>query len=107
MYQSGEMAERFSAFARQGFYKAVGIHGTTAQYGGFLRTLDIDGEAMARQFRATLADIVDGGFARKLAEEKASGYPTINAIQGIVAGDDPMSRAEDRARAGLGRRAHD
>jgi ketol-acid reductoisomerase len=105
MYQSGEMAETFQAFARLGFYKAVGIHGTTAQYGGFLRTLEIDGEAMAAQFRATLADIVAGGFARKLAEEKAGGYQTIDAIQGIVAGDDPMSQAEDRARAGLGIRS--
>jgi len=103
MYQSGEMSETFQAFAQQGFYRAVGIHGTTAQYGGYLRTLDIDAGAMAAQFRATLADIADGGFARKLAEEKTSGYPTINAISGITAGDDPMSQAEDRARAGLGR----
>ena len=48
LYQSGEMAEVFRSFAERGFYRAVVEHGATAQYGGYLRTLDLDTERCAR-----------------------------------------------------------
>jgi ketol-acid reductoisomerase len=101
LYQSGEMAETFRSFAERGFYRSVGDHGVTAQYGGYLRTLDLDGEAMRRQFRAVLADIRGGGFARRLQSEGNDGYPALALIEAITAGDDPMSRAESAVEAAL------
>lgn len=99
LYQSGEMSEVFRGFAERGFYKAVVEHGVTAQFGGFLRTLDLDAEAMRRQFTATLDDIRSGGFARQLQAEEAAGSPNLEVIAAMTTGDDPMTRAEDAVRA--------
>jgi ketol-acid reductoisomerase len=101
LYQSGEMAETFRSFAEQGFYRAVGDHGVTAQYGGYLRTLELDAEAMRDQFRAVFEDIRSGGFARRLQAEGADGYPALALIEAITAGDDPMTRAEAAVQAAL------
>jgi ketol-acid reductoisomerase len=101
LYQSGEMARTFLAFASDGFYRAVAGHGAVAQYGGFLRTLELDGPGMRRHFQAVLDDIASGGFARKLQQEESGGYATLRAIAAMTGGDDPMSRAEDRVRAAL------
>jgi ketol-acid reductoisomerase len=102
LYQSGEMAETFRSFAERGFYRAVGDHGVTAQYGGYLRTLELDAEAMRDQFRAVLDDIRSGGFARRLQAEGEDGYPALALIEALTAGDDPMTRAEAAVRAALG-----
>jgi ketol-acid reductoisomerase len=102
MYMSGEMARTFQTFASGGFYRSVTGHGAVAQYGGFLRTLELDGDGMRAHFGAVLEDIGNGGFARKLQEEEAGGYTTLNAISAITEGNDPMSQAEDRVRAALG-----
>jgi ketol-acid reductoisomerase len=101
LYQSGEMAEVFRGFADRGFYRAVVDHGVTAQYGGYLRTLDIDAEAIRKQFTAVVDDIRDGGFARKLQAEEAAGSPALELIAAMTAGNDPMTRAEDAVRAAL------
>jgi ketol-acid reductoisomerase len=74
LYQSGEMAETFRSFAERGFYRSVGDHGVTAQY---------------------------GGYARRLQSEGNDGYPALALIEAITAGDDPMSRAESAVEAAL------
>jgi ketol-acid reductoisomerase len=101
LYQSGEMAETFRSFAERGFFRAVGDHGVTAQYGGYLRTLDVDAEAMRDQFRGVLDDIRSGGFARRLQAEGDDGYPALVLIEAMTAGNDPMTRAEAAVRAAL------
>lgn len=102
LYQSGEMSRTFQIFADVGFYKSVTWHGVVAQYGGFLRTLDIDTDAIRKHFEETIADITSGGFASKLQAEHDEGYPTMKAIEPITRGDDPMSQAEGRVRRSLG-----
>jgi ketol-acid reductoisomerase len=102
LYMSGELARTIQTFAEAGFLRSVAAHGLTAAYGGFLRTLAIDREAVERQFRETLQDIQDGGFAARFQAEQAGGYPTMAVIGQLIAGDDPMSAAEDRVRAALG-----
>ncbi len=102
MYMSGEMARTFQTFAEEGFYRSTTWHGAVAQYGGFLRTLSLDREAMARHFAETLEDIRSGGFAKRFHDEKQAGYPTLQAIAGITSGDDPMTAAEQRVRDALG-----
>ena len=105
LYQSGEMSRTFESFANVGFYRSVTAHGVTAQYGGFLRTLELDHEQLRNHFVAVLDDIRAGGFAAKLQQEGEAGYPTMRSIEGITAGTDPMSLAEDRVRRALGRHA--
>jgi ketol-acid reductoisomerase len=99
LYQSGEMAEVFRSFAERGFYRAVVEHGATAQYGGYLRTLDLDTESMRARFAEVLDDIRSGGFAEKFQAEAAAGAPALQLIAAMTAGDDPMSRAEESIRA--------
>jgi ketol-acid reductoisomerase len=101
LYQSGEMAETFRRFAERGFYRAVAEHGATAQFGGYLRTLELDSDTMRRQFRAVLEDIRSGGFARRFQAEQDEGAPALAVIAAITAGDDPMSTAESAVRARL------
>ena len=102
MYMSGEMAHTFQAFAEVGFMESVGWHGAVAQYGGFVRTLEVDREAMHRMFGAVLEDIRSGGFARRFQEEHAAGYPTLGAINAVKASGSLMTDAERRVRAALG-----
>lgn len=101
LYMSGEMARTLQAFADNGFLRSVTWHGLSAAYGGFLRTTEIDMEAMQRHFREILEDIRSGGFARRFQEEQANGYPSVAAIEAITSGDDPMTAAEQRVRTSL------
>jgi ketol-acid reductoisomerase len=101
LYQSGEMSRTFQTFADVGFYRSVTWHGVTAQYGGFLRTLELDMDGMRKHFAAVLDDVRSGGFAAKLQQEHDDGYPTMRSIAGITSGDDPMSQAEERVRTAL------
>ncbi|MBN2113651.1 MAG: ketol-acid reductoisomerase [Acidimicrobiia bacterium] len=101
MYMSGEMARTFQAFAEVGFMESVGWHGAVAQYGGFIRTLEVDREAMHRMFTAVLEDLRSGGFARRFQEEHAAGHPTLEAINAVKAAGSLMTEAERRVRAAL------
>jgi ketol-acid reductoisomerase len=101
LYQSGEMAEVFRSFAERGFYRAVAEHGATAQYGGYLRSLDLDAEGMRSSFAAVLDDIRTGGFARQFQDEAAAGSPALAVIAALTAGDDPITRAEESVRRAM------
>ncbi|MGH3328496.1 MAG: hypothetical protein ACRDPT_11995 [Streptomycetales bacterium] len=103
MYMSGEMARTVQGFADEGFYQAVTGHGLVATYGGFLGTLGLDVEEMQRGFTRTLESIRSGEFARRLQEEQADDYPTLAAIEQATALDNPITAAEGRVRAALGR----
>jgi ketol-acid reductoisomerase len=103
MYQSGEMARTFAAFAERGFLRSVGTHGVAAAFGGYLRTLELDRAALARHFHGVYDDIAGGGFATRLQAERDQGYPSVEMIRLIISGNDPMSGAEDRVRQALDR----
>ena len=68
MYMSGEMEIVFRAFRETGFFRSSGDHGPTAVFGGILRTLEMDRDAMLTAFRAILEDIKTGGFARRFQD---------------------------------------
>ncbi len=101
LYMSGEMARTLQTFADQGFFGSVKAHGLTAEYGGFIRTLEVDREAMETRFRTVLEEIRDATFATRLQEEQAGGYPTLTLIDEMTNGTDPMSEAERTVRAAL------
>ena len=101
LYMSGEMSRTLTGFAEKGFFAAVRQHGSTAAYGGFLRTLDIDAEEMQRVFRGALADISSGGFAARFQEEHERGNPTLSAIDQVTDGTDELTAAERRVRDAL------
>ncbi len=102
MYMSGEMSRTFQAFADVGFFESVTWHGAVAQYGGFIRTMEIDRAAMDSMFRNVLEDFRTGGFARRFQEEREAGNPTLTAIEGVIAAGGPQTEAEQNVRAALG-----
>ena len=86
-----------------GFFRASEEHGPTALYGGIIRTLGMDREAIATSFRAILEDITSGGFAARFQEEAKNGYPMLNVAKAMVQEASPISIAEDRLRRLRGR----
>jgi ketol-acid reductoisomerase len=98
MYMSGEMEGVFRSFRETGFLRASEEHGPTALFGGILRTLELDREAIASTFRATMADIASGAFARRFQEEARSGYPMLSVAREMTRGPSPITDAEDRLR---------
>ena len=99
MYMSGEMESVFRSFRETGFFRASAEHGPTAVFGGLIRTLELDREEMASRFRAVLADIRSGAFARRFQEEAQNGYPVLEIASDMMHGPSPLSEAEDRLRA--------
>jgi ketol-acid reductoisomerase len=98
MYMSGEMEGVFRAFREAGFLRASEEHGPTALFGGITRTLEMDREALATSFRAILADITSGGFARRFQEEAQNGYPMLSVAREMTRGSSPITDAEERLR---------
>jgi ketol-acid reductoisomerase len=101
MYMSGEMARTFQTFADVGFFESVGWHGAVAQYGGFIRTMELDRSAMATLFSAVLDDISSGGFAERFQQERDAGSPTLAAIEAVKEAGSGITEAERRVRAAL------
>jgi ketol-acid reductoisomerase len=68
-------------------------------FGGLLRTLELDSEAIATRFRAVLEDIRSGAFARRFQDEAQSGYPVLDTARAMIHGPSPITEAEERLRA--------
>jgi ketol-acid reductoisomerase len=98
MYMSGEMEAVFQAFRETGFFRASEDHGPTAVFGGILRSLDMDRDAMASGFRRVLEDIRSGGFARRFQEEARNGYPMLEFARALIHGGSAITEAESRLR---------
>lgn len=98
MYMSGEMETVFGSFRETGLFRASEEHGPTAVFGGLVRTLEIDREAIVTRFRAVLDDIRTGAFARRFQEEAGNGYPVLGMAREMMHGPSPITEAEDRLR---------
>jgi ketol-acid reductoisomerase len=98
MYMSGEMETVFRSFREAGFLRASEDHGPTAVFGGIMRSLEMDRDAMAERFRTVLEDIRSGGFARRFQEEARNGYPMLEFARAMMRGGSPITDAEDRIR---------
>ena len=98
LYMSGEMEAVFQSFRETGFFRASEDHGPTAVFGGMLRSLEMDREAMADRFRKVWEDIRSGGFARRFQEEAGNGYPMLEFARAMIRGGSPITEAEDRIR---------
>lgn len=98
MYMSGEMSQTIDSWARNGFYRSVGDHGPTAQFGGFIRATGLDRPDMEQRMRAILEEIRDGRFAKEFQAEKADGYPRLGVVKNVIAGSNPQTKAEESLR---------
>jgi ketol-acid reductoisomerase len=98
MYMSGEMEIVFRSFREVGFFRSSEDHGPTAVFGGMMRTLEMDREAMMASFRTILGDIKSGGFARRFQDEAKNGYQMLEMARAMMHGDSPITDAEARLR---------
>ena len=63
-----------------------------------MRSLEMDREAMAENFRRVFEDIRNGGFAKRFQDEARDGYPLLDFARGMIHGGSPIGEAEDRLR---------
>jgi ketol-acid reductoisomerase len=101
MYMSGEMEMVFRSFREEGFFRASSVHGPTALYGGFLRTMTLMQSDLGGIFHETLKSIQSGEFARQFQAEREAGYPMLAQAEAMSMEDSPITRAENRVRAML------
>jgi len=98
MYMSAEMEMVFRSFREEGFFKAASVHGPTALYGGFLRTMQFMSSGLGETFAEILREIQEGEFARKFQAERAAGYPLLSMAEAMSMDDSPIAQAEQRVR---------
>ena len=103
MYQSGEMARTFGAFAERGFFRSVGAHGMAAAFGGYLRTLELDRAAMEQHFTSIHQDIASGGFAARFQAERDQAYPVVELIRQVIGATTRCPGPRTASTAPLGR----
>lgn len=99
MYMSEEMEMVFRAFREEGFFKASSVHGPTALFGGFLRTMTFLGSDLGTSFENILVEIQSGEFAKKFQSEREAGYPMLTQAEAMSMEDNPITQAEARLRA--------
>lgn len=98
MYMDEEMEMVWRSFREEGFFKASSVHGPTALYGGFIRTMQFMSSNLSDTFREILEEIRTGEFARKFQAEREAGYPMLSQAQAMSMDDSPIARAEQRVR---------
>jgi ketol-acid reductoisomerase len=101
MYMSEEMEMVFRSFRQEGFFKASTVHGPTALYGGYNRTMQLMQSDLVPIFHETLQDIQSGGFAQRFQAERQAGYPMLSLAMEMTMEDAPQSQAEARLRTML------
>jgi ketol-acid reductoisomerase len=104
MYMSEEMEMVFRSFREEGFFRASSLHGPTALYGGFIRTMQFMGSGLGAAFREILEEIQSGEFAQKFQAERESGYPMLSQAEAMSMGDSPIAQAEQCVREMLGQK---
>lgn len=98
MYMSEEMEMVFRSFRTEGFYQAAKVHGPTALYGGYVRTMELLQSDLSDRFRQTMLNIRSGDFARQFQAERQAGYPMLSIAMGMTMDDSPQAQAEARLR---------
>ncbi len=99
MYMSEEMEMVFRSFREQGFFNASSVHGPTALFGGYLRTMELMGSNLTDIFQRTFEEIRNGEFERKFEAERQAGYPQLKMAGELSSDDNPQGQAELRLRA--------
>ena len=98
MYMSEEMEMVLRAFREKGFFNAASVHGPTALFGGYVRTMELMGSNLTDIFQHTYDEIRNGEFERKFEAERQAGYPQLKMAEELIS-DNPQSQAEARLRA--------
>ena len=94
LYASGEPREIFDLAAKEGFFKRMQHHSTTAQYGVFSRARLLRSEELGTKARELLVlDIKGGAFVREWTQEQAVGAQRLAELWEAALGS-AMARAD-------------
>jgi ketol-acid reductoisomerase len=96
LYLSGEAAETLQAMADVGFYEQSKLHSRTSQYGGMMRSLALDREPMRQHLAMVAQEVKDGSFAKRWAEEQASGAKNFEQLRELAGKANPFTPIEER-----------
>jgi len=97
MYMSNEPSEVFTTFTELGFFEALKLWSTTAQYGTMTRGPRIIKDDIKQIMREHLREIQTGLFAREWASEMTAGYPVFNKLRKETL-NHPMNDVEKRVK---------
>jgi ketol-acid reductoisomerase len=97
LYGSGEGAEVFLQMARVGFFRQMGLHSQTSQYGMLTNSDRIVPKGLAQNIEWALDRIQSGTFAKEFTEEQRQGYPVFNELKNQALGH-PLNDVEDKLR---------
>jgi ketol-acid reductoisomerase len=97
LYGSGEASEVFMQMARMGFFRQMGLHSQTSQYGSLTNSERIVPEGLKQNIEGALDRIQSGVFAREFAEEQQQGYPVFKRLK-EQALRHPLNGVEDLLR---------
>ncbi len=86
-------------FREKGFFTASSVHGPTALFGGYLRTMEFMGSNLTEMFQHTYEEIRNGEFERKFEAERKAGYPALKMAEAYQSEENPQGQAEVRLRA--------
>ena len=81
LWKSGEIIEEIKAWVETGFFKQMGFHSTTSQYGSMTRGPRIVTEETRKTLRRHLEEIQSGIFAREWMVEQRSGCPVFRMLK--------------------------
>lgn len=99
MFVSEEMEMVWRSFREEGFFKAASVHGPTALFGGFIRTMQLMQTDLSARFSEVLEEIQSGKFAKQFQAEREAGYPLLSQAQAMSTDDNPIAQAETRLRS--------
>lgn len=102
MYGSEEMEMVWRSFREEGFFRASSVHGPTALFGGFIRTMQLMPLGLGGTFRQILDDIQSGQFAQQFQAERERGYPLLAQAEAMSVEDGPIAQAEEQLRRLMG-----
>lgn len=96
LYGSGEASEILGMMARNGFFKQMGHHSTTSQYGTLSRAGHLLDDAIRARMRDNLVkDIKQGAFVEEWRQEQATGSETLARLK-QQAFASAMAQAEEK-----------
>ncbi len=94
LYGSGEGAEVMNLMREVGFFRQLGLHSKTSQYGSMSRADRMIPDGFDEAMAQTLEEIRGGAFAQEWAEEQAASYPEYRRLV-EAAEQHPINQADD------------
>ena len=106
LYLSGEAMQTLQAMVDVGFYEQSKLHSRTSQYGGMMRTIELDNEPIRKHLEKVVEEVKSGAFYERWTAERDAGYEMFEKLRELAGKANPFTPLEERIRAAF-REAHE